>query len=340
MSERLLSIPARHPYVDAVRPVDVETVRSDRVSGFELDPAFTPGAITALAPEIDLVHVHFGFDQLTADEMRAWTEELRAAGVPLVVTVHDLRNPHHLSPEQHDAVLTELLAAADGVITLTPGAATAIRGRFGREAQVIAHPTLVDQGRTAAIPREPGLVVLHLKSLRRNLQDPLRLVAAALAGARRTGGRLRVDVHPEVLDDPRLRGLTDSPEGLEVVVHPRFDDLELEQYLRRAQVTVVPHRWGTHSGWLELARDLGTRVVAGDGGYYAEQWDEVVTFGSNEVDGLDDASLADAVARALRMPLVAPGDPASRQAQAARIRQDHADLYAGVLALPLTRAAR
>jgi hypothetical protein len=340
MSERLLSIPARHPYVDAVRPVGVEAVRSDRVSGFELDPAFAPGAITALAPEIDLVHVHFGFDQLTPGEMRAWTAELRAAGLPLVVTVHDLRNPHHVTPDQHDAVLTELLAAADGVITLTAGAATAIRGRFAREAQVIAHPTLVDPGRTAEIPREPGLVVLHLKSLRRNLQDPLRLVAAALAGARRAGGRLRVDVHPEVLDDPRLSGLTDPQDGLEVLVHPRFDDLELERYLRRAQVTVVPHRWGTHSGWLELARDLGTRVVAGDGGFYAEQWDEVVTFGNNEVGGLDDASLTDAVARAVRMPLVTPPDLVARRAQADRIRQDHAELYAGVLASSWTRAAR
>lgn len=36
-------------------------------------------------------------------------------------------------------------------------------------------------------------------------------------------------------------------------------------------MSVLPHRWGSHSGWLEECRDLGVVPVAGDVGYLAEQ---------------------------------------------------------------------
>ncbi len=329
---RLVAIPPRHAYVDAVRPAGVQPVRPGRVTGFEPDPLFVPGAWTGLSAEADLVHLHFGFDTLTAAQARAWTVELDAAGLPLVLTVHDLRNPHHEQRDQHDAVLAELIPAAAAVITLTHGAAAEIAERFGRTAVVLAHPGLVDAARTADVVTEPGLVLLHLKSLRRNLRDPDRLARAAARGAQRAGGRLRVDLHPELVDDPRVTALA-GLSGIEVVVHPRFDDLELERYLRRAQVSVLPHRWGTHSGWLELARDLGTRIVAGTGGYYAEQWTDVISYRHDERHGLDEDSLADAVTRAVEAPEVTPADAVERAAEAERIRAAHAELYAQVLAL-------
>lgn len=328
---RLVSIPPRHAYVDAVRPVGTCAVHPERVSGFDPDPLFRPGALAAVADDADLVHLHFGFDTLTADEARAWTQELRAAGLPLVLTAHDLRNPHHDHRAPHDAVLAELIPAAAALITLTKGAATEIEARFGRTAVVLAHPSLVDAARTAEIETEPGLVTLHLKSLRRNLREPDRLARAAARGAVRAGGRLQVDLHPELADDPRVATIR-RLDAVEVVVHPRFDDLDLERYLRRAQVSVLPHRWGTHSGWLELARDLGTRIVAGTGGYYAEQWPEVVSYRHDERHGLDEDSLADAVFRALDQPPVAPADRAERAAEADRIRAAHARLYADLLA--------
>ena len=184
------------------------------------------------------------------------------------------------------------------------------------------HPTLVDPTRTADVVTEPGLVVLHLKSLRTNVVDPVAVVAAAAAGAARAGGRVEVDLHPGALDDPRLAGLAAlvaaSGPGLQVRVHDRFDHLDLERYLRRAHATVLPYRWGTHSGWLELARDLGTRVVAPSCGHYAEQWSDVVTYGYDEAHGLDAPSLAAAVGDALSRP--APLPPTARAGSPRRPR--------------------
>lgn len=326
---RLLTLPAQHPYVTAVRPADVEVVRPDRVRGFEPDPYFDPATVAALAGEVDVVHLHFGFDHLDVPAVRRWLAALAAADLPLVLTAHDLRNPHHDRPGPHEAVLAELLSAAAAVLTLTPGAAAQIASRTGVAAVVVPHPTLTDPARTADVTTEPGRVVLHLKSLRRNLLEPVRVVAAAARGAEAAGGRLVVDAHPEVLDDPRLVGLAQVP-GLDLHVHPRYTDLELERYLRGAQVTVLPHRWGTHSGWLELARDLGTRVVSPSCGHYADQWPEVVGYRNDEDLGLDEESLTAAVAEALARPVPAPADRAQRLTELAGVRALHARTYARV----------
>ena len=326
---RLLSVPSRHPYVDAVRPATTSLVEPDRVLNWEPDPVFTPGYVATRAGQIDIVHLHFSFDHLDRPAARAWLAELATAAIPLVLTAHDLRNPHHDTRERHDDLLAELIPAAAAVLTLTRGAAAEIAERFGVRATVVPHPSLVDPTRTAAVVTEPGLAALHLKSLRRNLVDPLALVAAAADGAQRAGGRLRVDLHPEVVEDPRLSGLGSlaAERGVELVVHPRFDDIEIERYVRRAHVTVLPYRWGTHSGWLELARDLGTRVVAPDVGYYPDQWSEVVSYRNNEVHGLAAESLAAAVATALSTPPPGPAERSSRLAETTATRRTHARTY-------------
>ncbi len=337
---RLLTVPAHHPYVRAVTPGTAQLVQPTRVRGWEPDPIFTPGAITALASDIDVVHLHFSFDHLDVPAVRAWLAELHAAGLPLVMTAHDLRNPHHDTRQQHDQLLAELLPAAAAVITLTPGAAAEIQQRFGVTATVLAHPSLSDPTPTASVPVQPGLAVLHLKSLRRNLIDPVAIASAAAGGATRVGGRLQVDLHPEVVDDPRLAGLVGlaASGAFELVVHPRFDDLDLDRYLRRAHVSVLPYRWGTHSGWLELARDLGTRIVAPDCGYYVDQWADVVSYGNNETDGLDPDGLADAVATALSRPAPAPAERSVRRAEVTAVRRAHDEIYRRVSAPARTPA--
>ncbi len=117
---------------------------------------------------------------------------------------------------------------------------------------------------------------------------------------------------------------------MEVARHERLDDDRLEALVRRAHVTVLPYRWGTHSGWLELARDLGTRVVAPTGGQYRDQAPDVLTYGYDEERGLDARALADAVALACAQPPPLPVDPAWRDEQRQWLRDQHARVYARV----------
>ena len=103
----------------------------------------------------------------------------------------------------------------------------------------------------------------------------------------------------------RTRSLA-ANDRLDLRVHPRFADDDLARYLAGLDVFVLPYRFGTHSGWLEACRDTGTRVVAPTCGFYRDQWDQVIEYRNDERTGLDEAGLAAAVTRALRLPPLAP----------------------------------
>lgn len=326
---RVASVPADHVYVRHLADPDGDdgVVRLPDPppaggTGGWWPPVMLDGAwIRDHAGEFDVFHLHFGFDAKTPEELEDVVAALDETGVPLVLTVHDLRNPHHPDPAAHAVQLGVLIRAAAALVTLTPGAAAEIRRRWGREALVVPHPHVVEPARaTAPRPAREGVVVgVHAKSLRANSDAPR--VAAALADALEgmPGATLRIDLHDELLDPashayaPRaaedLEALGRRHPHVEVRRHPYFTDAELWDYLSGLDVSVLPYRFGTHSGWLEACRDLGTAIVAPDCGHYAEQgpcW----VYGHGE-DHLDAASLRAAVLAA------AAADAPSAEARAA-----------------------
>ena len=109
-----------------------------------------PGWVDEHADEFDVMHVHFGFDAVSPDDLADVVASLRRHGKPLVVTVHDLRNPHHVERGLHDAQLGVLVEAADAVLTLTTGAARAIADRWGRDAVGVPQPHVVEEPRISA----------------------------------------------------------------------------------------------------------------------------------------------------------------------------------------------
>ncbi|WP_244963157.1 glycosyltransferase [Nocardioides dongkuii] len=304
-----------------------------------LDPAWAAKA------DFDVFHLQFGFDACSPAQLAELVGVLRDRGKPLVQTVHDLRNPHHPTRDLHDEQLAVLLAGADAVLTLTPGAAAEIRERWGREALVLPHPHVVDLDTMAAAPArrarragQPFRVGLHVKSLRASM-DPLAILptlvetVAALPDA-----VLRVDAHRDVLDADGarrdealatyLRREADAGR-LELDVHDYFSDAELWDYLASLDVSVLPYRFGTHSGWLEACRDLGTTVVAPSCGYYAEQG-PVLGYVLDE-ERYDAASLAAAITEAHEQRPQLGAAVEERRAQRAYVARAHDELYRTLL---------
>ena len=141
MKPVIASVPSGHVYVRHLDPSDGPSgvirlpdprPRADVPDAQWWPPRMLePGWVDAHADEFDVMHVHFGFDAVSPDDLGRVVASLRHHGQPLVVTVHDLRNPHHLDRTLHDAQLGVLVEGADAVLTLTPGAAAEIAARWG-----------------------------------------------------------------------------------------------------------------------------------------------------------------------------------------------------------------
>jgi hypothetical protein len=316
---RVVSVPHTDAYVDAGLPDGVLRVGPGPGPGPWLDP----GYLAAHAGDVDVVHLHSGYGHLPEDEVVSWAETVRRTGVPLVLTVHQLRDPRQPTRRRHDAHLEALLGTAEVVLTLTPGAADEIAARFGRTAIVVAHPSIAEP--EPDLGGERGLVGMALRAPCAALPDPAGLVRAALSGAVNGGGRLRVFLDDGVAPPP-VFAAGDSLEYL-----PRTVDAWAAQ-LQELHVAVLPESCGTHSAELEICRDVGTRVVAPSCGWFADQWSDVVTYDNDEERGLDPVSLDGAVAAALTRPAPRPADRAWRAEQRAAVRAVHAQVYAQVVA--------
>lgn len=348
---RVASVPAEHVYPrhvtwrgDAVvHLADPAPAVDDASPGQWWPPAMLdPDWVRAHADEFDVFHIHFGFDALDPADLAAVVAALRAVGKPLVYTVHDLRNPHHATQQAHDAHLDVLVPEADALITLSGGAAREIETRWHRHAHVIPHPHVVPLARMRRRERRPnpaGLTVgLHLKSVRANMA-PLATVRALLPlGDELPGLQLIIDVHRDVAEPGGNRHDAVLMSQLEQAsrsgraqlhIHDCYTDDELWDYFERLDVSVLPYRFGTHSGWLEACHDLGTTVVAPDCGYFAEQRPCLAYHAGGS--GPDAASLRDAVRRAFHERPLWQSSPQARAAERRLVARRHRAIYEQLL---------
>ena len=117
---------------------------------------------------------------------------------------------------------------------------------------------------------------------------------------------------------------------LELVVHDYFSEVALWSYFTSLDLSVLPYRFGTHSGWLEACRDLQTTVVAPSCGFFAEQG-PVLSYVHDD-DHFDARSLRDAVTHAYtHRPRLGAGIDERRQ-QRRRVSAAHDTLYRSLLA--------
>jgi glycosyltransferase involved in cell wall biosynthesis len=291
------------------------------------------------AHDFDVFHVQFGFDAWDPGDLAAVVDAVHEKGRRFVQTVHDLRNPHHDSRELHDAQLEVLVRRADEVVTLTPGAAREIEHRWDRAVTVLPHPHVVDfatMRRSAEVGRrhDSFRVGLHVKSLRASMVPHLVLPVLVDTVREIPGGMLQVNGHKDVLlpdgaryDEALATYLTGAADRglLDLHVHDFMSDAELFAYLAHLDVSVLPYRFGTHSGWLEACRDLGTAVVAPTCGYYADQG-PVHSYVLDE-DAWDPASLRQVLLEAWESGPVDPLPVEARRRQRARIAAEHRALY-------------
>ncbi|MEO8851984.1 MAG: hypothetical protein ABI360_09670 [Allobranchiibius sp.] len=281
---RVCTIPGRHRYVDRclegaedVQHLPDPTGSTSYADPWQPSPALRPDWIAEHAGDIDVVHLHFGFEHRTPGQLRKWVEALALHHIALVLTVHDLDNPHVAEQETHHRSLGLLINAAAETLTLTQGAAEFIQRRYGVTAQVVAHPHQFDLGLVGRRIRprsgRGGLIGLNLRSMRKNVDAPaalallehapassqvvVRVSQSTLAGNDRVGAMVAQGAQDGRWEVDAVDGYT--------------GDHELWEFLSGIDALLLPYRWGTHSGWVESCWDVGTTVIAPPVGHYAQQ---------------------------------------------------------------------
>lgn len=271
---KVLSIPAGHVYPAALRPrdgwPDIQVLEDPVIDPAEPDrwwphPALRRDWWEREPRKVDLCHLHFGFEHLDAAETRDFVAVLAQRHIPLVLTIHDLDNPHLAEQRAFHQQLKFLTAAAAQVLTLSQGAAEIIRERYGRDALVVPHPAVVPNPPTLPGRPTPGVGVF-LKSLRSNVVADPHFYRDLATGMGETNP-LQFYLHREQADSDLARELTPARLNL----HQPMDDHTLHDTIARHRVVVLPYLRGTHSGWLEMCLDLGVSVAVPDCGCYLSQ---------------------------------------------------------------------
>ncbi|GAB2615099.1 hypothetical protein Aab01nite_27330 [Paractinoplanes abujensis] len=282
--------------------------------------------VAAHADRFDVMHVHFGTESYPTSHLRSLVHALRAAGRPLVYTLHDLENPQLTDQAPHREHLDVLVPAADELVTLTPGAAAAIERRWGRTAEVIPHPHVLplDAQAPAGTGSDPYVLGVHLRDIRPGT-DAVRTVATLLDAVDRLRARGvvaigRVHVNERVRDEAARDQvgalIARHRDTTELRRTERLGDDALARSIADLDVAILPYRAGTHSGWAELCWDLGVPVAGPPVGFASEQHpDDFALF-----DAGDGAALAEAVRRLLT-GTPRPGSAARAVRQADRRRQ-------------------
>ena len=346
---RVASVPATHVYVRHLSHPLFTRLKDPSGDDLRTPCFFDPVWIRRHSDLFDVLHINFGFEFYPTTQLTALCDVLAECQKGLVYTAHDLRNPNHVDRSKQDEALDVWMSFADEIVTLTPSAADDIRAKWGRAAHVIPHPHVIEidhmrrlQG--ARVRHWDGFRIgIHFKSLRPNMVgEPM--LRTALEAAQEDGFRLLVHIHHDVLDpasehhDAELTNLIldsarTSTSVMDLHIHSYFADDELWNFMLSVDAVLLPYAFGTHSGFLEACRDLGTTVIAPSCGAYADQGAQH-EFLSDELSGLDVSSLKAAMVAARRAGRYPALDPTDRATQQHEIGQAYYEIYRASAGLP------
>lgn len=281
---RVAHLPARTPYARKLIDDEFTIINGSRAASGEVIPdALSVEWILEHRPLdwVDVLHLH----HLEFEDEAALERLLTAcedAKVKVVHTVHDLAAMFGRTEDLHRKIRL-VHGAGAGLVCLTEGAAADLADVLGEDAKprVAPHGFVVEPDTIASLDRPAdanGPRYLMYGALRPNrdylstivnwsLQSHpsstrLHLLMRGLSPAHiADAGQHAMELVQAVAADPRI----------EVTMRGYPTDTEIVAAGAAADILVLPYLWGTHSGQLELAFDLGLLPLVSDVGHLREQ---------------------------------------------------------------------
>lgn len=227
----------------------------------------------------DVLHLHT-VELSSVHELETLSVRLRKGGKGLVFTLHDLVPNIEADRAAFNEKTRVVSRTAACVITLTQAAADLALDRFGVEASVAPHgfaapPALIARRATggsgllafgALRPNRDLVGLARAWHLLNSPRPPLQIVLRSLGSA---------DRERYAGDLVELERIAHAAPDLTVETVSRvLSASELAQRCEPAMALIMPYRSITHSGQLELARDLGLAAVVPDVPTVRAQLDE------------------------------------------------------------------
>jgi hypothetical protein len=233
----------------------------------------------------DLLHVH-SLELASCDLIQAVLDRCERERKGVIVTIHDVDAMFETVGDGYLRKLVDLSEREIPMVTLTEGAAGRITASLGSSER----PAVVPHGYVVP-PSDPrfggrrrrmqgGVTFLLYGGFRPNRvmhpacvnagfglpeEDVLRVLTRGVSPIELRDSE---DAKKTVAFAVQMRGRVD----LEIRPFPTDDDVI--RFLITGDVLVMPYLWGTHSGQLETAFDLGLVPVISDVGFVREQWEQ------------------------------------------------------------------
>lgn len=344
---RLLSLPARHPYTskfDNGKDIKFVNPNTDLLNSGLYQPSFYD---KNYPPQTyDLVHIHFSFDKVPLPEFEKLLNYFRSIKKPIIWTLHsrESQRARNLGNGRYQKLLFEL---ADKIISPTEGGKRWLEKNFGAHKGGIsviplgfmASPDEVQRIKKS-VRKSRNIFTFLIGEFREN-KEFVQSIINFLRCSALNATKLQVIFKPI---SPYQKYGEVQPEMLafwEVVQHPRIVKISLPDIpnkviikaFLKSHAIILPYKWGTHSGQIELAKDCGCHVVVSNVGFYKEQWDKVRLYDiSGGKCGEFPNRLEEALIEVYKRDSLKPMGE-ERNAEFEKIIQEHVEIYKKVLRL-------
>lgn len=291
---RILSLPSRHPYVSKfhdkngivfinpntdlfldVKEYGVEYIRKN----------YPPG-------NYDIVHIHFSFDILSLKQFEELLKYFKNNHKPIVWTSHSIESQRtkNLGRGKFQYLL---FSYANQIISPTRGCADWLTSKFGNHRQKIE---IIPLGYMASpedvaklernIQKDRKLFTYLIGDFREN-KEYINSIKEFLKFEKLFSTKLQlifkpIEIASNISKDFEKRGkefidiLQNS--RIQIISQPLISNETIISAFIASHAIILPYKWGTHSGQIELAKDCGCHVVASDVGFLKEQDDKTIFY--------------------------------------------------------------
>lgn len=279
---RVLHLPARTPFARNLRDGGIAIVNGGSTA--PIDASFGWLARNFDGQTFDVVHIHTT-ELAERDDIMRCLELCRESHVGLVATLHEEAPLFDRNAGEFGERLNLLKAAGTVFATPTEGCRRSLDERYGLDPDAV---TVIPHGNVLPLdspiwnetrsPHARFRFSIH-GGFRPNkrLLDPVLNFAASPA---LRNGELAILTRAVSSEEYWLNrdlraviGIAMATDNIDLRFATATGDDDLARFVLASDAMILPYAWGSHSGQIELAADLGIPVVATRVGHYAEQCD-------------------------------------------------------------------